>query len=70
MLGLGAASIGTTPFAMAMKLVGKHGPTWMTAGLIAGSAVVAWGVYRLTLPVALKLLEQRRELVLRAVTRE
>lgn len=70
MLGLAAASIGTTPFAMAMKLVGKHGPTWVTAGLIAGSAVVAWGVYRLTLPVALKLLEQRRELVLRAVTRE
>jgi len=70
MLGLAAASIGTAPFATAMKLVGKQGPNVMTALLIVCCAVLAWAVYRLTLPLVLRLLEQRREIILRAVTRE
>jgi ABC-2 type transport system permease protein len=70
MLGLAAASVGTTPFAMAMRLVGTHGPTWATAGLISVAAGLSWAVYRATLPVVLRLLEVRKEVVLRAVTRE
>jgi ABC-2 type transport system permease protein len=70
MLGLAAASIGTAPFATAMKLVGKQGPNVMTALLIVFSAVLAWAIYWLTLPLVLRWLEQRRELILRAVTRE
>ena len=62
--------IGTAPFATAMKLVGKQGPNVMTALLIVFSAVLAWALYWLTLPLVLRWLEQRRELILRAVTRE
>jgi ABC-2 type transport system permease protein len=53
-----------------MKLVGKQGPNVMTALLIVFSAVLAWALYWLTLPLVLRWLEQRRELILRAVTRE
>jgi ABC-2 type transport system permease protein len=70
MLGLGAASLGTAPFALAMRLAGKGGPTLTTPLLIALAAALAWLAWAATLPAALSLLERRREVVLRAVTRE
>lgn len=70
MLGLLAASVGTAPFALALRLVGREGPERQTAALISGCAVLAWALYAASLPLALRLLEQRRELILRAVTRE
>jgi len=70
MLGVAAASVGTSPFAMALRHAGTAGPDGRTLLEQGAAVVVAWLVYRLTLPLAVKLLERRRELVLRAVTRE
>ncbi|HEY1086479.1 MAG TPA: hypothetical protein VGE37_02250, partial [Archangium sp.] len=70
MIGIGAAGIGTWPFAAAMRLVGTTGPSALTLGLVAGAALVAWLVYFGTLPLAVGQLVARREFVLRAVTRE
>ena len=70
MLGLLAASVGTAPFVAALKACGKAAPTVTTLGVLALAAVGAWLVYAVTLPMALGLLEKRREVVLRAVTRE
>ncbi|MCP3102017.1 hypothetical protein LZ198_24425 [Myxococcus sp. K15C18031901] len=70
MLGILAASAGCMPFGWALRLAGKEGPTWTTAALIGGAAVLNLVLYRLVLPLALRLLEQRKEVVLKAVTRE
>jgi ABC-2 type transport system permease protein len=70
MLGIGAASVGCLPFVWALRLSGEDGPGWRALAMIAGCAVLGMILYRLLLPLALRLLEQRRELVLRAVTRE
>ncbi len=69
MLGVLAAAVGTAPFGWALRLQGTDGPDWSTAGLIALSAALGWMGYRALLPAALALLVRRRELVLRAVTR-
>ncbi len=70
MLGIAAAGIGTWPFAFSLRQVGRHGPEGLTLLTVLGSAAVAWALYALTLPRWVKVLERRRELVLRAVTRE
>ena len=70
MLGILAASVGCMPFGWAMQLAGKTGPTPQTAAMIALCAVLYAVLYRLLLPLALRLLDQRREFILRAVTRE
>ncbi|WP_426749367.1 hypothetical protein [Myxococcus sp. Y35] len=70
MLGILAASAGCMPFGWALKLAGKEGPTWGTAAMIALAAGLNVALYRAVLPLSLKLLEQRREVVLQAVTRE
>lgn len=70
MIGLSAAGLGFAPLASQLEAVGKAGPTLETLGVVAGAAVLAAGLYALTLPVAMRLLEARRELVLRAVTRD
>lgn len=70
MLGLVAASVGTAPFALAMRLTGGRGPSWFTLALIMLAAVLSWSLYAVTLPFAMRLLDRRREFVLRAVTRE
>ncbi len=70
MLGLFAASVGTAPFALAMKAVGNGGPTLKTLWALSLAAAAAALVYRLTLPQVMGLLQQRREFILRAVTRE
>ncbi|NMO21440.1 hypothetical protein HPC49_42930 [Pyxidicoccus fallax] len=70
MLGILAASAGCMPFGQALRLAGKDGPTWQTVAMVALAAVLNVALYRGLLPLALRLLEQRREVVLRAVTRE
>ncbi len=70
MLGVAAASLGTAPFAWGLRAVGTTGPTVMTLLTLALATLAAWGLYAVTLPLALRLLGQRRELILRAVTRE
>jgi ABC-2 type transport system permease protein len=58
------------PFGWALRLAGKPGPTFQTAAMISLCAALYAVLYRMLLPLALRLLEQRREIVLRAVTRE
>lgn len=70
MIGIGAAGLGTWPMAAALRRCGNDGPTLETLGLVLGAAAVAWAVYLLALPPAVKKLVERRELILRAVTRE
>ena len=70
MLGIGAASVGCAPFVWGLRLAGRSGPGGQTLVMIALCAGVNFMLYRALLPLALRLLEQRKELVLRAVTRE
>ncbi|WNG50032.1 hypothetical protein F0U60_42355 [Archangium minus] len=70
MLGIVAASVGCAPFVWALRFAGTSGPSWQTLAIIALCAAVNAVMYRALLPLALRLLDQRRELVLRAVTRE
>lgn len=70
MLGIAAASIGAAPWSWALRLRLDQGTDWTTVGLLALCAALAFMVWRITLPLAMKLLDQRREIVLRAVTRE
>ncbi len=70
MLGVAAASVGTAPLAWALEAAGRGGTTFGTWLFLALAATCAWLVYRLLLPPALRLLVARREVVLRAVTRE
>lgn len=70
MLGVGAASVGTAPLAVSLRLRGQAGPSAQTLLALVLAAAAGWLVYRLTLPTALSLLERRREKVLQAVTRE
>lgn len=70
MLGIVAASVGCMPFGWALKLAGKDGPTWQSAVMIALCAGLNLVIYRGSLPLALRLLDRRREAILQAVTRE
>jgi len=70
MIGVGAAGIGTWPLAWALRQRAEAGPTFATLAFVLAAATAAWGVYTLTLPVAVTHLVARRELILRAVTRE
>lgn len=70
MLGVAAASVGSAPYGVLLRAAGKGGPTvWTLLGLLAAAAG-AWLLWRLTLPLSIRLLVQRREIVLRAVTRD
>jgi ABC-2 type transport system permease protein len=66
MIGVAAASLGSAPFVLALR---SAGASWVSALAIACCGAVAWTAYRALLPLALRLLEARRELVLQAVTR-
>jgi ABC-2 type transport system permease protein len=70
MLGVAAAAIGAAPFSWALRLRIEDGPDLSTLLMLLLSAAGTWMLYRLTLPYAIALLQQRREVVLRAVTRE
>ena len=70
MLGILAASVGCMPFGHALRMAGKTGPGWPSVAFIAAGAVLYFAVYRAVRPLAMRLLDQRREVVLRAVTRE
>ena len=70
MLGVSAASVGAAPFAFALRLRAGQPPDAMTLLILLGAAVAGWAVYFALRPFALTLLEQRREIILRAVTRD
>lgn len=70
MIGIGAAGLGTWPLALVLRDCGKSAPTWSHWALVACASAFAWVVYFLALPDAVRRLVHRRELVLRAVTRE
>ena len=70
MIGVAAASVGTAPWGWALKLRVDDGPDLTTVALMTLWAALAWVVYRGFLPLAMRLLVQRREIVLRAVTRD
>lgn len=70
MLGVAAAGVGTWPLAFALRRCGTGGPTLEALAIVLGASGLAWGLYAATLPLALRTLVARRELVLRAVTRE
>ncbi|WNG24387.1 hypothetical protein F0U62_10475 [Cystobacter fuscus] len=70
LLGIGAASVGCAPFVWALRSTGTSGPEGRTLALLALCAAFSGALYRALLPLGLRLLEQRKEGVLRAVTRE
>ena len=70
MLGIGAASVGCAPFVWGLRLTEGLGPDLRTLAMITLCAAVNLGIYRALLPLTMRLLEQRKEWVLRAVTRE
>jgi hypothetical protein len=49
---------------------GTDAPELVDLGIVACNSALAWLVYRATLPWAIAKLGERREIVLRAVTRE
>ncbi len=68
MIGVAAASIGAAPWGWALKLRLDNAPDLSTLALMSLWAALAWMGYRAFLPLAMRLLVQRREIVLRAVT--
>ncbi len=70
MIGIGAAGAGTWPLAFALRRCGTTGPTLAALGIVLSAAALAWVIYALTLPPAVRKLVERREFILRAVTRE
>ncbi|MFT3839578.1 MAG: hypothetical protein QM723_21520 [Myxococcaceae bacterium] len=70
MMGVAAAGLGSSPWGWAIRQCGKDGPTPATLATVVAFAVIAWSVYWVLRPSALKLLVERRELILRAVTRD
>jgi ABC-2 type transport system permease protein len=70
MIGIGAAGAGTWPLAWTLRSCGMNAPTIMNWLFVACAAGLAWGLYLIALPDAVKRLHVRREVVLRAVTRE
>jgi ABC-2 type transport system permease protein len=70
MLGVAAAGLGTAPLAWALRARGAAGPSFVTLGAVVAACAVSWLAYWRTLPLAVALLTRRRELVLKAVTRE
>jgi ABC-2 type transport system permease protein len=70
MLGVAAASVGSAPWGWALKLRLEDGPEPATLLLMCLWAALAWVAFRGLLPLAMRLLVERRELVLRAVTRD
>lgn len=70
MFGVAAAAVGAAPFSWAMRMRVGERVDLSTVAMLAVSAAGMWMVWRLTLPLAMRLLSQRREIILRAVTRE
>jgi ABC-2 type transport system permease protein len=70
MLGVCAASLGAAPFMLSLRADVDGGASWNSVAQIGLCAGLAWLTYRQLLPLALRQLELRREIVLRAVTRE
>jgi ABC-2 type transport system permease protein len=70
MIGVAAATAGSAPWGWILKLRLDQRPDLSTLALMALWAALAWMIYRAALPVSMRLLVERREIVLRAVTRD
>jgi ABC-2 type transport system permease protein len=70
MIGVAGAGLGTWPLASVLRMRGTDAPELVDLGIVACNSALAWLVYRATLPWAIAKLGERREIVLRAVTRE
>ncbi len=70
MLGVVAAGFGAFPFSLALRLNGRAPPDVRSLLILLVAVAGALALYRAVLPLSLSLLERRRELVLRAVTRD
>lgn len=70
MIGVAAASLGSAPWAWALRFALDEGASWSTVGVLSLVTAMNWLIYRGFLPLAMRLLVQRREIVMRAVTRE
>ncbi len=70
MLGVVAAAFGAFPFSLALRLNGREPPDVRSLLILLISVVAAFALYRAMRPLSLSLLDRRRELILRAVTRD
>lgn len=66
--GIGASVVGSAPFAVGVNHA-QGGTSWTTVAGVLGIAALLWGLFRVLRPGAERALRQRRERVLRAVTR-
>jgi ABC-2 type transport system permease protein len=70
LLGIAAASLGAAPLVHAIRSAGPAGPGPQSVAMLLLCAVAAWLGYRALWPLTFRLLDRRREAVLRAVTRD
>lgn len=70
MLGVAGAAAALAPASWALRRAGGGGPTAWSLGVVLLGAAAAGTAYVLTWPAAQRALLRRRELVLRAVTRD
>jgi hypothetical protein len=64
---MAAAGLGMLPLVATVR---QWGVTWTAAGVLAFVAALLWGTYLASRPLALRLLEIRRERILGAIERE
>jgi ABC-2 type transport system permease protein len=70
MVGLATAAVSVAPAALVLRIGGAHAPGLGAFVAMALAAAIGWTAYARALPHACRLLEARRESVLRLVMRE
>jgi ABC-2 type transport system permease protein len=70
MLGVGGAALGSAPLGLVLRALHGQPPDARAVAVVLAAAAAAWFAYWSSLPAATRLLERRRELVLRAVSRD
>ncbi len=70
MLGVFAAALGASPWALALRWSGREAPGLGSLAFVGGAAALAWVAYLSARQVTRAHLAQRREAVLAAVTRD
>ena len=70
MLGVAAASVGVLPFTLTLRVARHAGDAAPTLLGLLFAALLAGVLYRVTFPVAVRLLIQRRERIYAAITRD
>lgn len=68
--GLAAAAAKLAPAVLALEQIGQTAPAPLSLAALAALATTLWGSYLLALPRTAALLEPRREVALRQITRE